>query len=87
MNLGHRTGLMVSTANKNWLKNNFPKAEILSVEHFMGNSPLNLKAANNTNLNVEGVVIFRLFAKIRYRNAQITLYSQQGVFGKSNIRL
>ena len=87
MNLGHRTGLMVSTANKSCLKNNFPRAEILSVEHFMGNSPLNLKAANKTNLNVEGVVIFRLFAKIRYRNAQITLYSQQGVFGKSNIRL
>ena len=53
----------------------------------MGNFPLNLKTANKTNLNVEGVVIFRLFAKIRYRNAQITLYSQQGVFGKSNIRL
>ena len=78
---------MVSTANKNWLKNSFPKAEILLVENFMGNFPMKLKTANSTNLNVEGVAIFRLFVKIRYRNAQITLCSQQGVFGKSNIQL
>ena len=57
------TGSMVNTVNKNWLKNNFPEAEILLVEQFMENFPLNLKTANNTNLNVEGAAIINFSLK------------------------
>ena len=54
------TGSMVSLVNKNWLTQNFPSAQILSVENFLElNEKLDLRAANNTKVNVEGVCILK----------------------------
>ena len=45
---------MVSVINKHWLKSNFPNEKIFLSEEFLG-TPLKLKTANNTKLNIESV--------------------------------
>ena len=57
------TGSMVSVINKDWLKSNFPNENVFSTEEFLG-IPLNLKTANNTKLNIEGVAVLDFSLKL-----------------------
>ena len=47
---------MAGVINKHWLKSNFPNENFFSSEEFLG-TPLDLKIANNTNLNIESVAV------------------------------
>ena len=48
---------MVSVISKSCLDLNFPNEKVFSTEEILG-TPLNLKAANNTKLDIEGVALF-----------------------------
>ena len=48
------TSSVVSVINKHWLKSNFSNEKIFLSEEFLG-TPLHLKTANNTKLNIEKV--------------------------------
>ena len=50
------TGSMVSLINDVFLKENFPEKQVYAVEDFLDNK-LNLSAANNTEVPIEGVVL------------------------------
>ena len=52
------TGSMVSVMSKTLLVDTFPEKELHSVEDFLGHTDLKLSAANNTELPIEGVVLF-----------------------------
>ena len=52
------TGSMVSVLSKMFLDKHFPGKKIHSVEDFLGHGGLKLTAANNTDLPIEGVVLF-----------------------------
>ena len=52
------TGSMVSLINEEFLNENFMGKEMYSVEDFLDNK-LNLSAANNTEVPIEGVVLTR----------------------------
>ena len=45
---------MARVINKHWLKSNFANENFFSSEEFLG-TPLDLKIANNTKLNIESV--------------------------------
>ena len=51
------TGSMVSLLNKDWFKEKFPEENVLSVSEFLEGDNLNLCAANNTKVEVEGVAV------------------------------
>ena len=51
------TGSMISLLGKKWLDEKFPSVVTLSLEQFLGVSGLNLRAANNTVLDVESVAL------------------------------
>ena len=51
------TGSMVSLLNKDWFKETFPEENVLSVSEFLEGDNLNLCAANNTKVEVEGVAV------------------------------
>ena len=51
------TGAMVSMITADWVKANYPNEEILSIMDFLDGDTLNLLAANNTPVAVEGVVV------------------------------
>ena len=51
------TGSMVSLINFDWFEERFPAKPIQSVHEFLEGDNLHLCAANNTNLEVEGVAI------------------------------
>ena len=53
------TGSMISLIDRQWLQQNLPKQKIYSVKEFMGNETLNLKAANNTNVPIQGIVLLK----------------------------
>ena len=54
------TGAMVSMVNAAWLRGTLPEARILSIKEFLEGDNLNLLAANNTNVDVLGVVELKL---------------------------
>ena len=54
------TGAMVSMGDKDWLAENAPECDVLSIEQFLEGDNLHLCAANNTNVDVEGVAIITL---------------------------
>ena len=51
------TGAMVSMVGLDWLKENFPEVNILSVMEFVEGDNLHLCTANNGKVVVEGVAI------------------------------
>ncbi len=51
------TGAMVSLLSLDWLKENFPDYELLSIEEYLEGDDMHLCAANNTKVEVEGVVV------------------------------
>ena len=51
------TGSMVSMLNSGWLRATLPKAKMLTIEEFLEGDNLHLVAANNTDVNIEGVVV------------------------------
>ena len=51
---------MVSMGDDEWLNENAPGCEILSIEEFLEGDNLHLCAANNTNVDVKGVAIITL---------------------------
>lgn len=51
------TGSMVSLVDEAWLRVNFPDVSILSIHEFLEGDNLQLCAANNTNVSVEGVAV------------------------------
>lgn len=51
------TGSMVSMVSLGWLKEHFPEEKVLSLHEFVEGDKLHLLAANNTSVDVEGVVI------------------------------
>ena len=52
------TGSMVSIMSTEFLDKTFPGKRLYSVEEFLGGCSLSLSAANNTELPIEGVVLF-----------------------------
>ena len=50
------TGAMISLIDKKFLKENFPKAEVVSISEFTGDG-LTLSAANKSEIDVEGVAV------------------------------
>ena len=48
---------MVSMVSTSWLEKNSKDTKIMTVEEFLEGDSLHLCAANNTNVDVEGVVI------------------------------
>ena len=57
MNALWDTGAMVSMVSTDWLEENVSDAMIMTVEEFLEGDKLHLCAANNTNVDVEGVVV------------------------------
>ena len=51
------TGSMVSLFNRDWLTLHFPSHTVNSVSDFIGDSGVTLRAANNTVVDIEGVVL------------------------------
>ena len=51
------TGAMVSLVSSDWLNKNIPDHELLSVEQYLEGDEMHLCAANNTKVEVEGVVV------------------------------
>ena len=51
------TGAMVSILSREFLRENFPEAEICPVADFMKNEVLKISAANQTELAIDGVVV------------------------------
>ena len=53
------TGSMVSVVDKKWVSQNFPEKELLSVDKVLGGDEnIQIKAANHTDISVEGVLLF-----------------------------
>ena len=53
------TGSMVSMVNSGWLEVTIPDSKVMTVEEFLEGDNLHLCAANNTNVNVDGVVVLK----------------------------
>ena len=53
------TGAMVCMVDGRWLSSMDPECNILSVESFLEGDNLHLCAANNTNVNIEGVAMLK----------------------------
>ena len=53
------TGSMVCLLNWNWAKEKFPKKKVFSVSEFLEGDTLNLCAANNTDVDVEGIMVLK----------------------------
>ena len=51
------TGSMISLVDRRWLKKNFPDKKIISVDEFLGNEELHVRAANSTEIEFDGVVL------------------------------
>ena len=51
------TGSMVSMVSRDWLDKQLPNAEVCKLEQFMGNEKLDLRAANNSNISLDGIVL------------------------------
>ena len=51
------TGAMVSLVDSRWLAETDPECEILTIEQFLEGDNLHLSAANNTNVDIEGVAM------------------------------
>ena len=66
---------MVSVINKHWLKSNFPNEKIFLSEEFLG-TPLNLKTANNTKLNIESVAVLDFPLKLASEKVKIPFTSR-----------
>ena len=54
------TGSMVCMINSGWLRDTVPEARIMSIKEFLAGDNLHLVAANNTDVNIGGVVVLRL---------------------------
>ena len=54
------TGSMVCLFSHKWLKEKLPKQEIISISDFTGDRDLKLRAANNSELALEGVAIVNI---------------------------
>ena len=52
------TGSMVSVVDKKCVSQNFPEKELLSVDKVLGGENIQIKAANHTDISVEGVLLF-----------------------------
>ena len=50
------TGSMISMIDRQWVDTHVPDVEIMSIEEFAGHGGLELKAANNTRVDIHGVV-------------------------------
>ena len=79
------TGSMVSVTNKHRLKSNFPNERYFSSKQFLG-TPLDLKTANNTKLNTEGVAVLVFSLKLTSENVKIPViitnnYLENPIFG------
>ena len=78
-------GIRVSVINKHWLKSNFPNEKIFSSEKFL-ETPLDLKTANNTKLNIEGVPVLDFSLKLTSEKVKVLFivtseYLENPVFG------
>ena len=51
------TGSMISLISRDFLEEQFPGVEINSLQEFMKNESLNLTAANNSEVKVDGVSV------------------------------
>lgn len=58
------TGSQISLMGKDYLEKNFPGVEIHSVEDFIGGEGLKLSAANQTEVSLNGVVVFSFGAEV-----------------------
>ena len=84
------TGSMVSVINKHWLKSNFSNDNIFSSEEFLG-TPLDLRTANNTKLNVEGVAMSDFLLKRTSEKVKVPFivtneYLENPIFGYNLIK-
>ena len=84
------TGSMVSVINKHWLKSNFSNDNIFSSEEFLG-TPLDLRTANNTKLNVEGVAMLDFLLKRTSEKVKVPFivtneYLENPIFGYNLIK-
>ena len=54
------TGSMISLISKTWLDFEFPKQSVYPIESFIGagEGQFSLKAANNSEIYIEGIVLF-----------------------------
>ena len=54
------TGSMISLISKTWLDFEFPKQTVYPIESFIGagEGEFSLKAANNSEIDIEGIVLF-----------------------------
>ncbi len=53
------TGSMVSVVDKAWVTQHFPENELLSVEEVLGDDKLEIRAANDTEISLEGVILLQ----------------------------
>ena len=51
------TGSMVSLVDRRWAKEHFPDRKIYSISEFMEDSELNIRAANSTAIQFDGVML------------------------------
>ena len=63
---------VVSVINKHWLKSNFSNEQFFSNEEFLG-TPLDLKTASNTKLNIENVAAIDFSLKLTSEKVKVPL--------------
>ena len=51
------TGSMVSVVDKAWVVQHFPEGKLLSIEEVLGENKLQIRAANNTDISLTGVML------------------------------
>ena len=76
---------VVSVINKHLLKSNFSNEQIFSNEEFLG-TPLDLKTASNTKLNIENVAAIDFSLKLTSEKVKVPLivtneYLENPMFG------
>ena len=76
---------MVGVINKHCLKSNFPNEKFFSSEEFLG-IPLDLKTANNTKLNIEGIAVLDFSLKLTSEKVKVLFiftngYLENPIFG------
>ena len=57
------TGAMISLMNEDYVHENFPNSEIHSISEFTGSETFVLTAANQSSLNVSGIVVLSFWGQ------------------------
>ena len=79
------TGSMVSMVSRDWLDEQLPNTEVCKLEQFIGKEKLDLRAANNSSISLNGVVIIDF--RLNENTSKSAFHFNQRTFVKTNLRV